>query len=593
MESKTQDYVCNDHQNYCNLVCINPECVFKPLCDACISKHYSHHMSEIVPLDKMLQRKMIMPSIFSQTFSKLKQTVFSLQMQLNNKRLENLKQFLFFCESLKHCFEEYLKDFNDRGNRLINQTYESFPKEISEILQKINEHEISFDPNMNSPFFSSQRVENSMKFQSHYRQNLFPPLEEEVKLLEKNIEGSFCEVNELKIRPELNKFLESFFKKHDNFTISKIKKIMLKNHQPPQTKDIKDNFLMKSAIYSQPHEKSFEIFEKNPRNTKNVDFFKTRQNYKFSKSPSPFLPFSQLSNPQTDFGSVSLIGSHIDMINTICIIPFTNWLFSGGGDKVIKQWDFKTCYLLKELKGHSGDIWNVIYIGEGNFIASASSDKSIKLWNVLQANCIKTLIGHNGVVRCLIFEDQQKNLISGGTDQNIKIWDIYSGICKETIPAHNNIVRCLCWMDKTRILLSGGGDGTIKIWDFDKIEKNVQTLIGHNGEIWTIIYINELKIMISAGTDKMIRIWDCEQWKIIKILTGHQNIVNKLLYLKDQKRILSSGSDFSLKLWNFHSGQNIRTFNEHEDVVSDMIYVEGVIITASWDRTIKKWSLFE
>jgi len=66
-----------------------------------------------------------------------------------------------------------------------------------------------------------------------------------------------------------------------------------------------------------------------------------------------------------------------------------------------------------------------------------------------------------------------------------------------------------------------------------------------------------------------------------------------LLYLKDEKRILSSGSDFTIKLWNINSGQNIRTFTEHEDVVSDMVYVNGVIITASWDRNIKKWSLFE
>jgi len=547
-------------------------------------------MSEIVPLDQVLQKKLIMPSIFSQAFHKLKQTVFSLQMELNNKRLENLKKFLFFCESLKQNFEEFLKAFHERGNRLINQTYESFPAEISDLLQKINDHEIAFDPNMSSPFFTSQRVENSLKFQSQYRQTFFPNLEEEVNALEKNIQGSFCEANEDKLRSELNQFLEVFFKKHDTFKISKIKKVGLPKNQRPQQKTFKENnSLIKSAIFSiNDNNNSLDFLEKKGKLTKNSDYFDKK-----AKNTRSLSPYKYLSNPQTDFGSVTLLGSHVDMINTICVIPDTNWLFSGGGDKIIKQWDYKNGYLLKELKGHNGDIWSLIYIGEGNFIASSSSDKTIKIWNVLQANCVKTLVGHFSVVRCLVFDEMERKLISGSTDQSIKVWDIYSGMCTETIKAHHNIVRCLCWMEKQRKLVSGGGDGTIKIWDFNKIERNVETLLGHNGEIWSIIYIDELKIMVTCGTDKMIRIWDLEQLKIIKILLGHDNIVNKLLYLKDEKRILSSGSDFTIKLWNINSGQNIRTFTEHEDVVSDMVYVNGVIITASWDRNIKKWSLFE
>ena len=121
----------------------------------------------------------------------------------------------------------------------------------------------------------------------------------------------------------------------------------------------------------------------------------------------------------------------------------------------------------------------------------------------------------------------------------------------------------------------------------------METLIGHSGEIWSVIYIEELKVMLSAGTDKIIRIWDLNSLKILRMLIGHANIVNKILYLKDEKRILSSSSDLTMKLWNINSGQNIRTFNEHEDVVSDMAFADGVIITASWDRNIKKWSLFD
>lgn len=581
-----KNFVCHDHQNYCTLVCINPDCVFKPMCEACVSGHYNHHMSEIFPLDQIMQKKLIMPTIFSQAFHKLKQTVFSLQMQVNNKRLENLKHFMFFCESLKRDFEDYLRNFHDRGKKLIDETYSSFPKEISELLQKITNFETSFDPNLNSPYFSSQRIQNSLKMQSTYRNHLFPHLEDEVRNLEQNIEGSFCRANEENLRGELTKFCEGFFKKYDNFKISKIKKgILPKIHQ--EKGRTKQNALSKSALIS-IKETFLDPYERAVKFEQNSDIIKNKENKNRSASPNKYF-----TNFEKDFASVNIIGSHLDMVNTICTVPYTNWLFSAGGDKIIKQWDYKANFLVKEFRGHTGDIWNIVYVGEENFIASASSDRTIKLWNILQGSCIKTLIGHIGVVRCLFFEYESKGLISGGSDQSIKVWDIYSGICKETLNGHNNIVRCFCWIPKENKLVSGGGDGVIKIWNFNKIEREVQSVISHNGEVWDIIYISELNILLSCGTDKMIRIWDVERWKIVKILLGHQNIVNKLVYLKDEKRIISSSSDFTLKLWNIDSGQNIRTFHEHTDVVPAILYEDGLIITCSWDRTIKKWSLFE
>lgn len=595
MENDHQ-FICKNHQNYCTLVCVHPECAFNPLCEACVSRHFSHHMSEIYPLDQILRKKLVMPTIFSQAFHKLKQTVFSLQMQVNNKRLENQKRFLFFCESLKQNFEEYMKDFNERGNRLINETYESFPNEISQLLQRINDFEISFDPNLSSPYFSSQRIENSLKMQSHYRSNLFPQLEEEVAELERNIEKSYCQAHEEEIRSNLVKFCEGLFKKYDNFSINKIKKGLSPSKYQKKTtnnnKIPKENSLSKSALIS-IKENFLDPYERTSRyEKKNFDYFsQNKQNNKSNKSYSPHKNFN-IFEPE-DSTKINIIGSHKDIINTICTIPFTTWLFSAGGDQIIKQWDYKTNYFIKDFKGHYGDIWKIVYLGEENFIASCSSDKLIKIWNVLQGACIKTLHGHMGVVRCLLFDEQSKKLISGGSDQIIKVWDIYSAVCQETLAGHKNIVRCFCWIAERKNLISGGGDGVLKVWDFNKIDKEVQSLISHSGEIWDIIYLEDLKILISCGTDKMIRIWETDHWKIVKILLGHQNIVNKSLYLQDGKRILTSSSDRSIKLWNISSGQNIRSFNEHDEVVPDMLLADGLIITCSWDKTIRKWSLFE
>ncbi|NES72898.1 MAG: hypothetical protein F6K24_50735, partial [Okeania sp. SIO2D1] len=45
-------------------------------------------------------------------------------------------------------------------------------------------------------------------------------------------------------------------------------------------------------------------------------------------------------------------------------------------------WDVTTGELLETLKGHSSDVFSVIFSRDGKSLASGSNDKTIKIWCV-------------------------------------------------------------------------------------------------------------------------------------------------------------------------------------------------------------------
>jgi WD40 repeat protein/tRNA A-37 threonylcarbamoyl transferase component Bud32 len=75
------------------------------------------------------------------------------------------------------------------------------------------------------------------------------------------------------------------------------------------------------------------------------------------------------------------------------------------------------------LKGHTWDIWDVVFSPDGTRIATASTDRTIKLWDAATGLEVLTLLGHTHGVLCVAFSRDGKRLASGGMDATARAWD--------------------------------------------------------------------------------------------------------------------------------------------------------------------------
>jgi WD40 repeat protein len=187
-----------------------------------------------------------------------------------------------------------------------------------------------------------------------------------------------------------------------------------------------------------------------------------------------------ISNFEGDLKGHSDIIKVLNRIN----IKKNKYLLSGGHDSIIKVWDVKNKYLIKDLKGHGHCVNTIIKLKwkyDDVTIASGSLDKTIKLWNLIDFNCFFSFKAHEDNINRLIYlrwGNHEDILISCGDDKSIKIWDLefdkkenesfkatlLKKICNYGDAHYVSTIKQMKWNRNETTLISGGNDNKITIW---------------------------------------------------------------------------------------------------------------------------------
>ncbi|XP_056016020.1 WD repeat-containing protein 3-like isoform X2 [Ostrea edulis] len=93
-------------------------------------------------------------------------------------------------------------------------------------------------------------------------------------------------------------------------------------------------------------------------------------------------------------------------------------------DTDVIVWDIVNESGLFRLKGHKGQITQVVFLKERNVIVSSSKDTFIKFWDLDTQHCFKTLVGHRSEVYDFVVVRNGQRLITGSADSELRVWDI-------------------------------------------------------------------------------------------------------------------------------------------------------------------------
>src|SRR5262249_31694020 len=69
----------------------------------------------------------------------------------------------------------------------------------------------------------------------------------------------------------------------------------------------------------------------------------------------------------------------------------------------------------------------VAFSPDGKTLATADSDHVVWLWDPFKGKVLRQFRGHQGEINCLLFQPDGKYLYSGGQDTRLLVWDLASG----------------------------------------------------------------------------------------------------------------------------------------------------------------------
>lgn len=217
---------------------------------------------------------------------------------------------------------------------------------------------------------------------------------------------------------------------------------------------------------------------------------------------------------------IDSVQAHVGGVKALALRPDRRGFMSGGADKSIKFWEFKSrsaangaasglrLKMIKTLQMND-EVLCLKYSPDLRYIAVATMDMTVKVFFEDSLRFYLSLYGHKLPVTDMDISGDGKVLISASADKNVKIWSLEFGECRRSLFAHQEAVTSVAFVPGTRRFLSCSKDKTIKYWDAVKFT-DLQKLSVHHGEVWALRMAQggggDVRF-VTVSKDRTIRIW--------------------------------------------------------------------------------------
>jgi WD40 repeat protein len=201
----------------------------------------------------------------------------------------------------------------------------------------------------------------------------------------------------------------------------------------------------------------------------------------------------------------------------------------------------------------------VAYSPDGHRIATASRDETVRLWDAGTGARVRELTGHTDNVFTVAFSPDGHRLASAGADNTIRFWDADTGEPVGTpLTGHTKGVTGLAFSPDGHRLASSGNDATVRVWDVDS-GQSLHVLSGHAGTVRSVAFSPDGHRLASAGFDGTARLWDADSGQPLHTLTGQTSLVLGVAFSPDGRRLVSSGKEGdmggAIRVWDVVTGQ--------------------------------------
>ncbi|KAJ4359580.1 uncharacterized protein N0V89_000135 [Didymosphaeria variabile] len=235
-------------------------------------------------------------------------------------------------------------------------------------------------------------------------------------------------------------------------------------------------------------------------------------------------------------------------------------------------------------EAHTECVYTIQY--SGKYLVSGSRDKTVRVWDLdTQRLMLPPLVGHRASVLCLQFDERpsQDLIVSGGSDCNVIMWEFSTGrMIKKLEKAHSESVLNLRFDDT--YLVTCSKDKTIKVWNRKEMLPTDDTYpmsTTRSGAKFPSYIIN-----MQQQTEKQhLYFKPLQPYTLIMTLEGHGAAVNAIQILDGQ--IVSASGDRSVKVWDVRTGACSRTFSGHSKGIACVQFDGRRIVSGSSDETVR------
>lgn len=171
-------------------------------------------------------------------------------------------------------------------------------------------------------------------------------------------------------------------------------------------------------------------------------------------------------------------------------------------------------------------------------------------------------------------------------------WQSESYVLKQQ--GHFDAINALAYSPDGQRIVTAADDGRIKVWDAAS-GFCVVTFTEHTAGV-TACQFSVRSLLFTASLDGSVRAWDLVRYRNFKTFTAPTRLQFSSLAVDASGEIVCAGGldNFEIHLWNVQTGQLLDRLSGHEGPVSSLSFAPdgSSLVSGSWDRTVRIWSVF-
>lgn len=161
----------------------------------------------------------------------------------------------------------------------------------------------------------------------------------------------------------------------------------------------------------------------------------------------------------------ALSSEYVDKVfNAVAISEKYNLILGANDDGKIYVGDYQTGKLLKKLKSHYSEVYDVVFSPDQEIFASCSRDRSVIIWESKTLKPVKRLYSRAFSITSLNKSNDENLLIFGNETGFTRVIDVNSAVVQmQSIRNHQNQISDLCFLPGDTMALTCAYDNKVSL----------------------------------------------------------------------------------------------------------------------------------
>ncbi|KAJ9572765.1 Trp-Asp (WD) repeats profile [Nakaseomyces glabratus] len=262
----------------------------------------------------------------------------------------------------------------------------------------------------------------------------------------------------------------------------------------------------------------------------------------------------------------------------------SNLLIVGFSNGEFRLYEMPEFVMVQQLSMGQNPVNTVSVNNSGEWLAFGSSKLGqLLVYEWQSESYILKQQGHFDATNSLTYSPDGSRVVTAAEDGKIKVWDVASGFCLATFEEHTSAVTVVQFAKKGQVLFSASLDGTVRAWDLIRY-RNFRVFTATERVQFTCLAVEPSGEVVSAGsTDSFdVFVWSVQTGQLLDTLSGHEGPVSCLAFSMENAVLASASWDKTIRIWSiFGRSQQVEPLEVFADILAITITPDGKHVAVS------------